>query len=455
MPPSHAVLVAHRFPPEGQAGVELYTLRLARALQCAGVRVTVVTARLRPGGAQYTVTREEVDGVPVRGVVQNWPYRDLPAAVDDPALDRVFGGLLDELSPDLVAFQSLQGLSWGMPEEARRRGLRVALHLHDADAVCASGGQRRHPDGSLCLPVDPRRCGACFDRFRHREGPLERAALRIAGRMPAGLPPDLLHRTFAALPSGARDTLRRVNGRLGRRRRAEAEDGVVDPRVHRRREHVERGLQAIDVAVSPSRFLAASLTGEGLSLPPLRVVPTGVPAGARAPLPPRSPLRVLLLGTWVEHKGQHVLAEAVAGLDGVEATAVGPAPFPSWRDAVVQRSGGALRARGAVPAEDVPGLIGEHHVVVVPSVWAENAPLVALEARAAGRPVVASDLGGLIELVDEGVDGLRFPAGDAAGLRGVLMRLRDEEGLLERLASSVRPPPTLDTWARSVLEAWA
>ena len=455
MPPSHAVLVAHRFPPEGQAGVEQYTLRLARELQRAGVRVTVVTARLRPGGAQYTVTREDVDGVPVRGIVQNWPYRDLPATVDDPALDRVFGGLLDELAPEIVAFQSLQGLSWGMPGEARRRGLRVALHLHDADAVCASGGQRRHPDGSLCLPVDPSRCGACFDRFRHREGPLERAALRIAGRMPAGLPPDLLHRTFAALPSGARDTLRRVNGRLGRRRRGAAEDGVVDPRIERRREHVERGLRSVDVAVSPSRFLAGSLSAEGLPLPPLRVVPTGVPSVGRAPLPPREPLRLLLLGTWVEHKGQHVLADAVADLDGVEATAVGPVPFPAWRDAVVKRSGRALRAREAARAEEVPALIAEHHVVVVPSVWAENAPLVALEARAAGRPVVASDLGGLVELVEDGVDGLRFPAGDVAALRQVLARLRDEEGLLEGLAGSVRPPPTLDSWARAVLEAWA
>ena len=52
--------------------------------------------------------------------------------------------------------------------------------------------------------------------------------------------------------------------------------------------------------------------------------------------------------------------------------------------------------------------------VVMPSVWWENAPLVIAEAHAHGRPVICSNIGGMAESVRHGVDGLHFPAGDAA-----------------------------------------
>ena len=54
--------------------------------------------------------------------------------------------------------------------------------------------------------------------------------------------------------------------------------------------------------------------------------------------------------------------------------------------------------------------------VVVPSIWWENAPLVIHEARAAGRPVICSGIGGMAELVEDGVTGLHVPPGDAAAL---------------------------------------
>ena len=52
----------------------------------------------------------------------------------------------------------------------------------------------------------------------------------------------------------------------------------------------------------------------------------------------------------------------------------------------------------------------------MPSIWWENAPLVIEEARAAGRPVICSGIGGMAERVADGVDGLHVPPGDAAAL---------------------------------------
>ena len=65
-------------------------------------------------------------------------------------------------------------------------------------------------------------------------------------------------------------------------------------------------------------------------------------------------------------------------------------------------------------------------VLVVPSMWIENAPFIIREAFAAGVPVIASNLGGMAEMVKDGVDGLLFPPGDAVSLGGCLRRLIEE-----------------------------
>ncbi len=469
-PPRHVALVAHSFPPDGTAGVEQYTRRLAHSVQARGVLATIICGRVRTGAPQNGVLREEVEGLDVWGLVQNYPYRDLPEAASDAALDRVFGEVLDEIGPDLVAIQSLQGLSWGFPAVARARGIDVVMHLHDAYASCPSGGQRLHPEGKLCLPVEPRRCGDCFDRHRHREGPLERASRWAARKLPAGVPPDALHRAFGALPPRVRDGLKLVNERatsarvLGLARETQArvsrpED--VDPRVLARQNVVREAITHVRRVVSPSMFLAESMAADGIELGDVAVVPTGVPATRRAPLRDGAgaPLKVLWLGTWVPHKGPHVLAEALARLtddeaEQVEARAVGPAPFPAYREDVRRLANGRLHVGGPVPAESVYRLLADHDVVVVSSVWAENAPLVALEARAVGRPILASDLGGLVELVEDGTDGLRFPASEAEALASRLRELLDPSRL-EALTRSVRPPPSEASWTSAILEAWA
>jgi len=86
--------------------------------------------------------------------------------------------------------------------------------------------------------------------------------------------------------------------------------------------------------------------------------------------------------------------------------------------------------------------------VVVPSVWFENAPLVILEAFRHRRPVICGGIGGMAELVTDGVDGLHAPVGDPAGLAAVLRRAAEEPGLWDRLVAGIRPPPDLDDVAR-------
>jgi len=300
--------------------------------------------------------------------------------------------------------------------------------------------------------VDPRRCAACFDRYRHREGPLERAGRWLAAQLPGAVSPDAVHRAFEGLPSPARDALKRINERAARRQAGASqpvEDSTqIDPRIEARRASVSKALEHVSSVLSPTRFLLESLEADGLALPRASVVPTGVSLpGTPAPARSAGPLRVLYLGTWVPHKGPRVLAEALAALEGpVEARAVGPTPFPAFRQEVEEAAAGRLSCEGPVPPEGVAALLDWCDVVVVPSLWAENAPLVVLEARAHGKPVLASRLGGLPELIEEGVDGQLFPAGDAAALAALL----SEPGHLRQLSQRVRPPRSTEDFVAAV-----
>lgn len=88
--------------------------------------------------------------------------------------------------------------------------------------------------------------------------------------------------------------------------------------------------------------------------------------------------------------------------------------------------------------EDVPRLLSSATLAVVPSVWAEAFGLTVVEAMAAGRPVVASNIGGIPELVSPGETGLLVPPNQPAELARAICRLLDDEPLRTRMGDQAR-----------------
>jgi glycosyltransferase involved in cell wall biosynthesis len=149
-------------------------------------------------------------------------------------------------------------------------------------------------------------------------------------------------------------------------------------------------------------------------------VDCSVPAKHRAGGP------VVFAGRLAPEKGVDTLIEA-AGLAGIHLQIAGDGPE---RDSLValaaERAPGLVRFLGRLPKAAVAELVRTAAVVAVPSRWFENQPMTVLEAFAAAVPVVASDLGGLSELIDPGVDGDLVPPDDPDGLAAAL------EGFLRR-----------------------
>jgi glycosyltransferase involved in cell wall biosynthesis len=93
-------------------------------------------------------------------------------------------------------------------------------------------------------------------------------------------------------------------------------------------------------------------------------------------------------------------------------------------------------------------------VLVVPSIWYENSPNVILEAFAHQTPVIASDLGGMAELVDDQETGLLFVPNDAEDLVRKLEMLLNDPGLLTRLRKNIVSPKSLETEMAELLSVY-
>ena len=148
---------------------------------------------------------------------------------------------------------------------------------------------------------------------------------------------------------------------------------------------------------------------------------------------------VLLSGRLlVAEKGQDVMLRAlpVIARDVPDAVLVlaGDGPDRTLCTDLAERLGVSERVRFIGHRTDVPELLAMADVVAAPSTCEEAMPFVALEAHAAGRPIVVSRSGGLSELIEDGVTGLIVERGDERGLAAAIVRVLGDESLAQALA---------------------
>lgn len=209
------------------------------------------------------------------------------------------------------------------------------------------------------------------------------------------------------------------------------------------------------------------LVPNGVDLAHWRSTPEQV-AAARARWAGDGPL-VLCSGRLVHEKGVHDLLAALPRLrrrhPGVRLVVAGRGPKEAELRSLARtlRLGRSVEFAGFVPDAELAVLAAAADCAVVPSVY-EPFGLVALEAPAAGTPVVVSDVGGLRELVEHGRTGLRFPPGDPAALADAVSAVVGDQVLARRLVREARAvlrrdhdwtgiaDRTADVYARAVPE---
>ncbi len=138
----------------------------------------------------------------------------------------------------------------------------------------------------------------------------------------------------------------------------------------------------------------------------------------------------LYVGRLTAEKGVSTLIRAWRTMSGIPLRIAGDGDL---RAALEHEARGLpIEFLGRVSAERVIGLMKESAMLVVPSECYEGFPRVIVEAFATGTPVIAADIGGLGELINEGVDGLKFRSGSAEGLAAAALRLWEAPEMRDR-----------------------
>ena len=185
---------------------------------------------------------------------------------------------------------------------------------------------------------------------------------------------------------------------------------------------IRAGLKRFDRVLACSRWVQRELALNGVEAEHL-TLPVAAPGPGFRRAPANKPLFVYS-GRLDVTKGLTLLLRAFARLRQVAPAAllriVGRGSQQSALERLTRDLGleSAVTFRGWVAPADVEHELADAWAAVVPSLWAEPLGLVALEAIVRGVPVIASASGGLGEVVEHGVSGLRFPNGDEDALVG-------------------------------------
>lgn len=192
----------------------------------------------------------------------------------------------------------------------------------------------------------------------------------------------------------------------------------------------------VDVFVALTEFAAAKFADGGLPRDRIVVSPNFV--NSPSPASSGGGGYAIFVARLSEEKGIRVLLRAWRELREIPLKVVGDGPlFEEFRSAA-RADGLPIEFLGMRPRDEAIELIGTADLQVIPSEWFEGFPLVAVESYARGTPVVASNIGGLTELVIDGETGLRFEAGDAGALARSVRLLWEDDALRDRLRRGAR-----------------
>ncbi len=286
--------------------------------------------------------------------------------------------------------------------------------------------------------------GVVFHRFRH-DGRRARHVLRLAHRylkLRSRIRPDIVHvhGTFAGVAIRAAHAASLGRAPVVYCAHGWAFDRDVAPWKQSAAALVERVLSPLcDATVCISNHDRESALRRGLPARSLHTVRNAIglapQTDAVAQWPSNSRRRVLFVGRFDRQKGVDVLLQAMQHLEGradawlAGSTVVSDGMHPSWP--------GNVSCTGWLDRTRLQAFYESCDLVVVPSRW-EGFGLVALEAMRAGKPVVATRVGGLPELVEHGQTGLLIEPDDPVALASAIqsptseaLRAMGEEGRLK------------------------
>jgi glycosyltransferase involved in cell wall biosynthesis len=428
--------VPYTYFPDASGGTEVYVRALAQRLSACGYPSAVAA----PGAAPAAY----VDG----GL---WVYRfasdarprlELAYGAPDEVAAKGFGAIVAQARPDIVHLHALtSAVSERLVDVAHEAGARVVFTYHTPTASCSRGTMMLFGKTPCDGVIESKRCTACA----------------LSG---LGVPQILAH-VAAAIPDAVHAPAMALAGHsklLSMLRMP----GFISGSGGRFLDFVGK----VDHVVAVSHWVSEVLKRNGVPAGKITLSRQGIVMSEKTPPPIRHDqaglLKIAYFGRIDRTKGPDLLIRALKIIPGANVLidifairqSVDPDRDYEWLEAQAQRDR-RVHLRASISPEKVIGLMTEYDLIAVPSRWLETGPLVALEAFAAGVPVLGANLGGIAELVHDGVDGILVAPDDPVAWAATIRWLADDRHVIDRLRAGIAPPRTMDGAADDMAKLYA
>lgn len=415
----------HGYPPTHSAGAERRAERMAHWLLAQGYEVEVFAVEsLTEPGVHLESTMQ--DGILVHRLsydieASDNPFRNL---YDSPIVGNALRQVLQQSRFDLMHLVSGYLLGGQAIHTVHEAGIPVVLTLTEYWFLCARLNLIQATDVLCNGPESAEKCTRCLMESKRRY------------RLPAQHVPQLMNLLWAGI-----------------HRTASATNHLNE--VNRRQEVLRTALNAADLVICPSKYLISMFEEYGFDTTRYLFIRQGLAVKGAANIQ-RKPstngkMRIGYIGQIKPHKGVDLLIEAVIELlDAGEQVSLDlwgkENEAPDYVEHLKAQTSDypEICWNGSYTGAKAWEVLAELDTLVVPSRWHENSPNAILEAYKMKVLVVATDLGGMSELVKHNTCGLVFRLNDADDLRRQLERLLHERGLVERLRANIPDVKSID-----------
>ena len=361
------LMVSHGHPDHSVGGGEIAAYNLHNALNIRDGFESVFFARhgkpeLIHGGTPFAGTGRPGE-VLFYATMPDWFRFSQP---DKAAVWRDFREMLRVHRPDIVHFHHYFQLGLELFREVRNFDptIKIVLTLHEYMAICNNEGQMIKPDtGALCYESSPSECARCFKKRN---------------------PQDFFLRE----------------------------------------QFIKSHFEVVDQFIAPSEFLKQRYVQWGIAASRIKVVENLLPGSDESrdrPPAMTDKVRLAYFGQINRFKGLDLLIKAMLQLppevqrrvqldingSGLEHQTT---QFQKIVNSGLKQLGDSARLRGRYTPRELGRLLAGTDWMIVPSQWWENSPVVIMEAKRHGVPVICSDIGGMAEKVEHGRTGRHFLA---------------------------------------------
>ncbi|MCC7129201.1 MAG: hypothetical protein B6D39_03230 [Anaerolineae bacterium UTCFX2] len=420
------LLVANGMPPSAFGGVETYTSDLARALHQAGHTVSVFCRESDFSAPDYTVRDEIEEGKRLIRVVND--YKQIVSFREtflDPHIEQIFQAALEEIRPDVIHFQHLIALSARLPDVAAAQNIPFITTLHDFWALCQRINLFDWRDTVCPGPQQGGDCYICTRGGAEQPGlpPAQSAPLRLFKRL---------------VPPAGR---RRIRGWFFPRQEASRQPPALasSRQVFEERYAVfKRSLLLSAGLLAPSAYVREQYIANGYPQE-IAVLPLGInPPDPTEPASTGGPLVFGAIGSVIPIKGFDRLIQAFRAVRQADVRLhiygrqdIAPAYMERLTKLIDQDE--RIRFMGPFPPDQRSQVYRQIDALVIPSIVPETFSLVAREALLHHKPVIASRLGALGEVVSDRQNGFLFSSNDPDELTRILSSIAADPETLQAL----------------------